>query len=287
MDGRGDDVITALAPVDMIVRMHRSVSQLSSQQLGCSVRNHFVGIHVRRSARAGLEDVHHELRVELPISHLLRGLLNGRGQARVQQPQLRVRGRSVLLDQARGADERTGEAQAADWKVFDSPRRLRAVIGVRRHAHLAHRIRFAAKLRLHGAKPGQNVVQPCANGECSPGCGPKRAIPTILACTWLSPPNRLPSRCFTPRKPPVNPLYTAEWRRAVASRPPLRTVLESFPSYGSSQSDRCTYCEHAAAIERRIECVQVPHRAVGTGAAFPPPQRTRQTKWWRFSKYSV
>ncbi len=44
-----------------------------------------------------------------------------------------------------------------------------------------------------------------------------------------------------------------EWRRAVASPPPLRTVLESFPSYGSSRSNRCALCGHAAATEQRAK----------------------------------
>ena len=37
------------------------------------------------------------------------------------------------------------------------------------------------------------------------------------------------------------------------ARPPLRTVLESFPSYGSSRSNRCALCGHAAATERRAK----------------------------------
>ena len=132
--------------------MHGVVAQPPPQQLGGPVGDHLVGIHVGRSARAGLEDVHHELGVELPVSHFLRRLLDGRSQALVQQAQLGVGGCRVLLDQAKRADERPGKAQSANREVLHGPRRLRAVIGVRRDAHLAHGISLNAKLPLHGAK---------------------------------------------------------------------------------------------------------------------------------------
>src|SRR5438477_11278684 len=71
------------------------------------------------------------------------------------------------------------------------------------------------------------------------------------------------------------------------ARPPLRTVLESFPSYGSSRSNRCAHCGHAAATERRMEYYRVTPRVAEANEAGRPPQRTRPTKLRRCSKYSV
>ena len=56
MDGRREDVVRALAHVDVVVRMH---------VLAGERRDHLVRVHVRARARAGLEDVDRELVVVL------------------------------------------------------------------------------------------------------------------------------------------------------------------------------------------------------------------------------
>jgi hypothetical protein len=71
------------------------------------------------------------------------------------------------------------------------------------------------------------------------------------------------------------------------ARPPLRTVLESFPSYGSSRSNRWPCSVHRRQFHNEGEILQVtPEWLVAFWAPFPP-RRTRQAKQRRFLKYSV
>ena len=60
--------------------------------------DHLVGVHVRRSAAAGLEDIHHELRIVRAFHHLIRGSLVCRGNARGQLAQIAVHLRSRSLN---------------------------------------------------------------------------------------------------------------------------------------------------------------------------------------------
>ena len=52
----GECVIGALSFVDMIIRMHRLVTQLAASHFNCSVGNDLIGIHVTLGATAGLPD---------------------------------------------------------------------------------------------------------------------------------------------------------------------------------------------------------------------------------------
>src|SRR5216683_2402494 len=52
----------------------------------------------------------------------------------------------------------------------------------------------------------------------------------------------------------------------LAAHPPLRTVRESFPSYGSSRSNRCTGPGHAAVTERRMEHCELSYAPRKTAA---------------------
>ena len=56
----------------------------------------------------------------------------------------------------------------------------------------------------------------------------------------------VPSRALLTRYPPGR-------RGRLPVHAPLRTVRESFPSYGSSRSNRCALRGHAAAAERRTQ----------------------------------
>ncbi len=93
----------------MIVRMNAFITAFAARNLAGAVGHHFVHVHVRRSAGASLENVYDKLRIQFPIDHLLRGLLDGFGNIFRQQIQRRIRDGSVLLNQAQRADKLPGK----------------------------------------------------------------------------------------------------------------------------------------------------------------------------------
>ena len=73
----------------MVVGMHRrSRSALAAEQLDRPVGDDLVGVHVRRGAAAGLEDVDDELAVERAVDDVLRGADDRAGEVLVEQPEL-------------------------------------------------------------------------------------------------------------------------------------------------------------------------------------------------------
>jgi hypothetical protein len=104
---------------------------------------------VEADARAGLENVHHEMGVQEALHHFPCGLYDGVGAARVEQAQLQVGQGRGYLDHAVGPDQRGVSAQPADGVVLDRARRLGPVVGPRGHAHFAQRVGFLAKLDSH------------------------------------------------------------------------------------------------------------------------------------------
>ena len=86
-----------LAHVDVVVRVH---------VLARERRDHLVGVHVRRGARAGLEDVDRELVVELAGRDPVAGGGDPLGLLRVEQPELGVHARRGGLDPAEPARHR-------------------------------------------------------------------------------------------------------------------------------------------------------------------------------------
>jgi len=66
-----DHVIAGLPPIHMVVRVYGFITALTAAKFNGPVGDHLVSIHVRRGARAGLEDVHYELGIQLALNHLL------------------------------------------------------------------------------------------------------------------------------------------------------------------------------------------------------------------------
>src|SRR5881296_3865134 len=155
VDGGREDVVGALALVHVVVRVDDGlVAAPGAEQLEGAVRDHLVGVHVGRGAGAGLEDVDHELAVELPLRHLRRSAADGVGKPLVEEPERGVDARARALDGAQGGDEAPWEAQPGDREVLDRPRRLRAVVSVRGHHHLTHAVALDAGLG-HGSSRGE------------------------------------------------------------------------------------------------------------------------------------
>ncbi len=115
MHGRGDHVVTALAHVDVVVRVHTQAT------LAGHPRNHLVAVHVGTGAGAGLEYVDWKLGIVLAGCDGQRGILDSGGDIRAQQTQLVIGIRSRPLDQAQGANELTGHGESGNREIVHRP----------------------------------------------------------------------------------------------------------------------------------------------------------------------
>jgi hypothetical protein len=107
---RREHVVRGLAQVDVVVGVHAPTGQ---------GRDHLVGVHVRRGARAGLEHVDRELVVVLSGRDRIRRRGDPLGQALVEQPQRRVHPRGGTLDPAQPMHHRNRDRLARDREVVD------------------------------------------------------------------------------------------------------------------------------------------------------------------------
>jgi hypothetical protein len=121
MDRGRKHVVGALPHIDMIVRMHLLPSAMAGE-----VCDHLVGIHVRRGARAGLEDVDRELRIVQALGDLHRCAADRVGDRRLQQPEALIDIGRRGLDQAQRADHAAWQPQARNGEVVDGALSLRA-----------------------------------------------------------------------------------------------------------------------------------------------------------------
>ena len=117
-----------------------------AQQLAGAIGEHLVGVHVVRGAGAGLIHVDHELIAQLAVEHLGGGALDRLGDIRRQTVQRAIGGGRGFLDEDGRRDELGWRGESGNGEVLDRARRLDAVVGRGRHAHLAERIAFDAVL---------------------------------------------------------------------------------------------------------------------------------------------
>jgi len=110
--------------------------------LGRAIRYDFIGVHVRRRARAGLEHIDDEVIVVAALRDLLGGPAYRGGLARLQQAETFVDQGGGGLDQTERRYESTPEAPAADRKVEDGALGRGAVERLIMHLHLAHGVLF-------------------------------------------------------------------------------------------------------------------------------------------------
>jgi hypothetical protein len=105
--------------------------------VACERRDHLVGVHVRRRARAGLEHVDRELVVVVAARDPVGGAGDPLGQRRVEQSEVGVGARRRALDAAEAAHDRDGHALAGHGEVRHRLRRLAApqLLGGILHAH--------------------------------------------------------------------------------------------------------------------------------------------------------
>ena len=130
VDGRREDVVRRLAHVHVVVRVDPVAGE---------VRDHLVGVRVRRGARAGLEDVDRELVVVLAGGDRVTGGGDPLRDLRVEQAELRVDPRRGGLDPPQPAHDGDGNRLPGDGEVGDrlagllSPKLRR---GIGRHGFL-------------------------------------------------------------------------------------------------------------------------------------------------------
>ncbi len=108
--GRREDVVRRLAHVDVVIR----VDVIAGER-----RDHLVRVHVRRCARAGLEDVDRELVVELARSDPVCRRGDPLSLVAVEQPEVGVHPCRRGLDAAEPARNGRRDRLARDGKVLD------------------------------------------------------------------------------------------------------------------------------------------------------------------------
>src|SRR5581483_9400396 len=154
---------------DVVVRVHVVAGERGDD---------LVRVHVRRRARAGLEDVDRELVVEVAV----RDPVGRRGDALpavgVQQPELRVHPRRGALDAAEPARHRNRDRLARDGEVVDRLAGLAAPELARRRAYAAHAPdrtrRPVSSSRSHAVSftRGRPSGSPAARSAASIACQP-------------------------------------------------------------------------------------------------------------------
>src|SRR5690606_14150478 len=125
------------------------VALLAARHLEGDVRDHLVGAHVRRGARAALDDADRELVVELPVDHALRGAVDEVGAGGIQHAQLLVRPRRGLLDHGERRHELgiDRDGPLGDVEVLLGAQGVNAPVGVCGDLPRAQRIGFGTRLR--------------------------------------------------------------------------------------------------------------------------------------------
>ena len=135
----------------MLVRVKRLVvPTFLAEQLEGTVGNDFVGIHVGRGAGAALDDVHHELFVQLAVDDFSAGGDDGLATGGIEQAELLVGERGGLLDLGQGTNQ-VGidrDRNAGDREVFQCAQGMHPVIGTDRDVAITQQIVFATESLL-------------------------------------------------------------------------------------------------------------------------------------------
>jgi len=125
--------------VHVVVRVHGLLgSNFTAQDQVGAVRQDFVGVHVGGRSGARLEDVQHEMRVELAVHQLLGRLLDRPGPFGIEQSEVLVHLGRGPLDHSHRVEEAAIETKPADRKIQARPFGLRPVQHVRGNADGTH-----------------------------------------------------------------------------------------------------------------------------------------------------
>jgi hypothetical protein len=117
-----------------------------AEDLEGPVAEHFVGVHVGRSAGTALDHVDHEFLVQLALAHLLAGEADGDRAALVDQLELAVGDRRRLLHARQRAHQVRiqRDRHARDREVLQGAQGMDAVVSIGRHGALAQQVMLDA-----------------------------------------------------------------------------------------------------------------------------------------------
>ena len=107
------------------------VALVAAQKLDRAVRDDLVRVHIRRCARAALEDIRYELVLQLARGNLIAGRGNRVSNRGVDMPGPEVRERAGFLDFRQRSYELRMELQAGKAEVQVRAQRVDAVVGLR------------------------------------------------------------------------------------------------------------------------------------------------------------
>ena len=162
--GRGEDVVRRLAEVDVVVRVHALAGE----------RGHdLVRVHVRRGARAGLEDVDRELVVVLAGRDRVTRGGDARGELAVEQAEIGVHARSGGLDAPEPVHHAERDRPARDREVVDGL----ACLGAPQltHAPIVEAGGAGGAARFRGRGRGGSAVSGDGGGRARRGA-PRRRL---------------------------------------------------------------------------------------------------------------
>src|SRR5579884_2830791 len=146
MDRGGNDIVGRLSEVHVVIGMNLAGAASTTEQFARTVGNDLVGVHVGRGARTGLENIEHEMIIQLAIDDFLSRSHNRLGNLWVNRSQRFVCLCCRLLDLSKRTNKLAREAQIADREVEHGTLCACTVIGIYGDVHLAHRVAFDAGL---------------------------------------------------------------------------------------------------------------------------------------------
>ncbi len=206
MNGGREHVVGRLPHVHVVVGMDRLFfrESIAANDFDRAVGDDFIGVHIARSAGAGLENIERELAIEFAFDNFAAGLEQGidvlgadgvfAGAGELAEITVGDGGR--VFDQAEGMDQLGGQRLAGDGEVFDGALGLSAVVSLGRDVDLAHRIVFnavvghgrmisdqeavdlrARSILLAGTKLETVIIRPGAAGVKRKAAGTNRCGP--------------------------------------------------------------------------------------------------------------
>ncbi len=143
---RREAVVRRLAQIDMVVGMDGALAAaLPGQDLVGTPGDHFVGVHVRLGAGAGLPDDERELVVMRARRDLARGRLHRLAEPGVEVAGARIDSRRGLLDETQGVNDLARHRfLRAEREILDRPLGLRAPIAIAGNVDVAEAVALGA-----------------------------------------------------------------------------------------------------------------------------------------------
>lgn len=152
VDGGGEGIVRGLGLVDVIIGVDGVFrAEGFAGELGASVGDDFVGVHVGGCAGAGLEDIDREVLEMLAVDEFVGGVLDEGGSVFGDDIERFVGFGGGEFDDAVCLNDGGGNGCVGDGEIFDSALGGSAVEGILRDVHFAHGVGFCACF-VHGVR---------------------------------------------------------------------------------------------------------------------------------------